>query len=433
MQRFKHIRSVWFVLVTVLMLALMSSVQAQDTTTQISVLSHQVHKDAVMGTGSAGVEDISPALAEATGVTINWETVPWPDMQERVLRELALSDSNFSTMFIISQWLSPSVESQLMPLNDFLDQEPIENFDQMPAGLMSFTTASDGSIYAIPFAAYGPVLFYNTEILGAHGYSEAPTTFEEMFAMMKEVAGRRDDGARVYAIRLQPDTLIDWARAYGGDAITTDFQLKLTEEPMIHALNDVKELYDMGAIPPDFMNLVADDWLTLEQNGQVAFSMRGPAYYNSLNDPTISQAAGHIGVSIVPASETVDYDQIPGNVSFWSMSIPRNSADPAAAWRVIQYLSSDNAALQMAVNGQSPVKPSVYDDPAFAAAAGPWLEPARESLAVARPDWPAFDNLARVQDIFNEQVVLAVTGQKTPEQAMADAADQIQPLLPQGE
>jgi ABC-type glycerol-3-phosphate transport system substrate-binding protein len=100
---------------------------------------------------------------------------------------------------------------------------------------------------------------------------------------------------------------------------------------------------------------------------------------------------------------------------------------------VIQYLSSDNAALEMAVNGQSPVKPSVYDDPAFAQAAGAWLEPARASLAVARPDWPAFDNLARVQDIFNEQVVLAVTGQKTPEQAMADAADQIKPLLPQGE
>ena len=84
----------------------------------------------------------------------------------------------------------------------------------------------------------------------------------------------------------------------------------------------------------------------------------------------------------------------------------------------------------MAINGNAPTKTAVYDNPQFAAAAGPWLEPARELLAVASPDWPAFDNLARVQDIFNEQVVLAITGQKTPEQAMADAETQIAPLLP---
>jgi ABC-type glycerol-3-phosphate transport system substrate-binding protein len=61
------------------------------------------------------------------------------------------------------------------------------------------------------------------------------------------------------------------------------------------------------------------------------------------------------------------------------------------------------------------------------------LEPARASVAVAVPDWPAFDELARVQDLFYEQVVLAVTGQKSPEEAMAAAAEVIAPLLPNAE
>ena len=421
----------FFVPLLIVLFSLSTGVFAQDDTTPITALANQVHEDAVTAGGSAGVQDISADLQAASGVSVNWETVPWPEMQERVLRELSLSNSGVSLMYIISEWMSPQVKSQLMPLNDFMDAEPIENFEGIPAGMLGYTSDDEGNIYGIPVRAYGPVLFYNTEILAQHGYDSAPQTFEELFAMVQAVAGRRDDGARVYGIRFEPGTVIDWARAYGGDSITPDFEIAFTEEPMIRALNEGRALYEMGAIPQDFMNMVADDWLTLEQNGQVAFSMRGPTYFNTLNNPETSSVAGKIGVATVPASETIDEALVPGNVSFWSMTIPANSANPEAAWEVIRYLSSDEAALAMAVNGNAPTKLAVYDDPAFAEAAGPWLEPARASLQVARPDWPAFDEQARAQDILYEQVVLAITGQKTPEEAMAAAAEQIQPLLPQ--
>lgn len=403
---------------------------AQGGDHQISVLAHQVHHDAVVGPN--GGVDLSTDLLAATGVTLNWQTIAWPDMQQRVLRELALSNSDASLVFVVSEWMSNQLKGQLLPLNDYLANEPIENFDGIPKGMLDFVTDADGNVYGIPFRAYGPVLFYNTEILAEHGIDAPPTTWEELLAQVKEVAGRRADGARVYGIRFEPSTIIDWARAYGGDAITQDFQIKFTEEPMIHALNDVAELYEDGVIPPDFMNLVADDWLTLAQNGQVAFDMRGPTYYNNLNNADISQVAGKIGVTTVPASEAIG-GLVPGNVSFWSMTIPANANDPDDAWAVMRYLSSDQAALQMAINGNAPTKTAVYDDPDFAAAAGPWLVPARESLAVAKPDWPAFDDLAKVQDIFAEQVSLAVTGRKTAEQAMADAEAQIAPLLPSGD
>lgn len=414
-----------------LLLLVFAGVAAQDDTTTITALGNAVHRDSVTAEGAAGVEDISGAMADATGVSVNWETVPWPEAQERTLRELSLANSDVSLIYIISEWMSPQVKSQLMPLNSFMEEAPIENFEGIPAGMLSYVTDEDGNIYGIPVRAYGPVLFYNTEVLAAHGYDAPPQTFEELYAMVQEVAGRRDDGARVYGIRYEPSAVIDWARAYGGDGITTDFEIKFTEEPMIRAINEGRAMYEAGVIPQDFMNMVADDWLTLEQNGQVAFSMRGPTYFNNLNDPETSSVAGLIGVTTVPASETIDEAIVPGNVSFWSMTIPANAADPEAAWEVIRYLSSDEGALAMAVNGNAPTKLAVYDDPAFAEAAGPWLEPARASLEVARPDWPAFDEQARASDIFDEQVTLAITGQKTAEEAMADAAELIAPLLPQ--
>ena len=336
-------------------------------------------------------------------------------------------------MFLISQQYSPQVRNQLMPLNSFLESDPIENFEGIAEGMLSFVSDEEGNIFGIPMRAFGPVLFYNMELLEENGITDVPTTWEEYVAAAKAVSGRRDDGARIYGMRFETGHVILGARAYGGDVLSSDFEIMFTDEPMIKAINEAAELYEEGVIPPDFMNLVADDWLTLEQNGQVAFAVRGPTYYNNLNDPEASQVVGKIGVTVVPASETIDAELVAGNAAFWSMSIPANSANPEAAWQVIKYLSSDAGANMMALNGNAPTKLAVYEDPDFAETNAAWAEPASRSLLVSKPYWPAFDEQPRALDIFDEQVVLAITGQKTAEEAMADAAELIAPLLPNSE
>lgn len=420
------------VLAILLLLFSMTAVFAQDEPVTINVIAHAVQESAVTG-GSGAAIDLSQQLAEATGVTIVWDTQPWPGILERTVREMALSRSQVSMMFLISQQYSPQVRSQLMPLNDFLESDPIEDFEGIAPGMLSFVSDAEGNIYGIPMRAFGPVLFYNMAILEEHGISGPPTTWEEFIEYATTAAGRRDDGARVYGMRFEVSAVIDWARAYGGDVLSPDYEILFTDEPMIQAIEGAAALYQAGVIPPDFMNLVADDWLTLEQNGQVAFAVRGPTYYNNLNDPEVSQVIGQIGVTVVPASSTVDFELVPGNAAFWSMSIPANAANPEAAWKVIQYLSSTEAATIMAYNGNAPTRLDVYNDPEFAETNAAWAEPARLSLEVSRPYWPPFDEQPRAQDIFEEQVVLAVTGQKSAEEAMADAAALIAPLLPVAE
>ena len=409
-------------------LLLGASASAQGVT-KIIALSHQVHMDAVTGSGSGGEHiDLSPQLKEQ-GVEIQWQTVPWPDMQQRIFREVSLSNSDVSLVFVIDQWMSPQMVSKLMPLNSYMSSAPIQDFSGIPKGMLGFATV-DNNVYGIPMRAYGPVLFYNKELLSAAGFDGPPTTFEQYMNMAQKVAGRRSDGARVYGVRFEPESVIDWARAFGGDGIDSNFQIHFTEKPMITAIQYAQKLYKAGAIPQNFMSLKADDYLTLMENGQIAFSERGPTYYNTINDPKASHVAGKIGVANVPLSESQGSGVVPGNISFWMMAIPKNDANPDAAWKAIRYLSSDQAALDMALNGNAPTKLSVYDNPQFEKVAGPYLAAAKKSLEVARPDWPPFDNQAKAKDIFDEQVGLAVVGKKTAEQAMADAAKAIKPLLP---
>ena len=405
-----------------------ASASAQGAT-KIIALSHQVHMDAVTGSGSGGEHiDLSPQLKEH-GVEIQWQTVPWPDMQQRIFREVSLSNSDVSLVFVIDQWMSPQMVSKLMPLNSYMSSAPIQDFSGIPKGMLGFATVNN-NVYGIPMRAYGPVLFYNKELLSAAGFDGPPTTFEQYMNMAQKVAGRRPDGARVYGVRFEPESVIDWARAFGGDGIDSNFKIHFTEKPMITAIQDAQKLYKAGAIPQNFMSLKADDYLTLMENGQIAFSERGPTYYNTINDPKASHVAGKIGVANVPMSETQGSGVVPGNISFWMMSIPKNAANPDAAWKAIRYLSSDQAALDMSLNGNAPTKLSVYDNAKFEKVAGPYLAAAKKSLEVARPDWPPFDNQAKAKDIFDEQVGLAVVGKKTAEQAMADAAKAIEPLLP---
>jgi len=396
---------------------------------EIKVIAHSVHESAV--TGGAGAEiDVSQQLLKDTGISIVWDTQPWPDILERTVRELALSQSDVSFVFLLSQQYSPLVRNQLMPLNEFQESEPIENFEGIAPGLLDYVTDSNGNIYGIPMRAYGNVLFYNKEILAKHGITEPPTTWEEYIQYAKEVTGPREDGANIYGLRFEPSYPILAARAYGGDVLSPDYEILFTEEPFVRALNEAIELYNEGVFPPDFMNLVADDWLTLEQNGQVTFDVRGPTYYSNLNDPEVSMVAGMIGVTDVPASSEIDRKIVPTNSSFWSMSIPKNSANPEAAWKVIRYLSSLEGATMMALNGNAPTRLEVYDNPEFVAQNPEWAEASRRALEIAKPNWPAFDEQARAEDILTEQFVLAITGQKTPEEALNDAATLIKPLLP---
>ena len=73
---------------------------------------------------------------------------------------------------------------------------------------------------------------------------------------------------------------------------------------MIRAIKEAQELYNSGTIPKNFMNMSADDWLTLEQNGQVAFAERGPTYYKNLQDKKTSKVVG-VCVRDLPLPEGV--------------------------------------------------------------------------------------------------------------------------------
>jgi len=416
------------VICLILVLFFVFTAQLSFAQEKINVMAHRVHKDVVVGSSGAGI-NIMPDLIKQEGIDVEWQTLPWEKMQELIYREASLKQSNISVMYILDSWASPQMMKLFSPLNEYIEKNPIENFDSIAKGMRESMTIN-GKIYAIPVRANASLMFYNEKILKDHGFEKAPQNFEEVISIAKAVSGRQEDGKRVYGLRFEvPTELINWARAWGGDTITSDFEIKLNEKPMIKVLQLARELYEAGAIPRDFMNLTADEYLTLMLNGQLAMTIRGANYYYTLTDPEKSNVAEDIKFIPVPASKTVDFDVTPVKTNFWAIAIPKASKNKENAWKFIKYLSSDKAALTMALNGNGPTKLTVLEDEQYMKET-PYAIEAKKALNVGRPLWPAFTELPKVMDIFKEEVVMAVVGKKTPQEAMDDAAERIKPLLP---
>ena len=122
------------------------------------------------------------------------------------------------------------------------------------------------------------------------------------------------------------------------------------------------------------------------------------------------------------------YEVAPAKVEFWSMAIPKNSQNKDLAWKFIKWMSSPQAALGAALNGNGPVRNSTYDDPRITQAL-PYAQDERRVLAVSRVPLPAFNEAARAADFFKEEAEAAVLGMKTPQRAMDDLTVRVQALL----
>ena len=82
----------------------------------------------------------------------------------------------------------------------------------------------------------------------------------------------------------------------------------------------------------------------------------------------------------------------------------------------------------MALNGNGPTRVSSYADPRLRAN-NSFAKEEAAALAGSRIHLPAFDEQARVHDIFVEESQAAVLGMKEPRQAMNDATRRARPLV----
>lgn len=397
---------------------------AQDQ--RMTVLGHAVHQRVLTEGEGGNVLETFPA-------TVEWLTFDVQGVHDRLFREASLSEGTVDVGFVANRYVSPNMANLFEPLDPYLEAEPIEDFEEIAPGMRE-TVTYDGKLYGIPFRHATSGLHYNKELLAEKGFDRPPQTLEELIEYARALTYTRADGTQVHGLILdgpRPTQIADIARAMGGDFLTTDYQIVADQPGMVDTVALLRDLYDEGVLPKSWPTFTTEDVITYMQQGRAAMAITPFGRYRNFNDAEASKFPGAFDVTTVPpgAAIAAEYPVTPAKTEFWVMTIPQNAPDKELAWAFIRQASTPKATVQEAINGNGPVRPSAYDDPRVRELV-PYAAAEAAVLEVARPPLPGFENAAKAEDIFVEELELVLLGRKEPQAAMDSVVERTTPLLP---
>jgi multiple sugar transport system substrate-binding protein len=398
---------------------------AQAKPEKLVIMSHAVHKAAV--TGEKG-GDSSADWQKKTGVGIEWLTFGVEAVHERVYREASLADGKVDIAFILERYSGPQVARLFEDLGQYQAKDPIEDFEEISAGMRAAHT-HNGKLIAIPFRHATHGLLYNQVYFKDRGVDAPPKTMEALLELAEKLQHTRPDGTVVHGYITSfddPSGIVDLMRAFGGDFITSDYKFVADSPASVKVVTLLRDMFKKGVLPRNVFTFKTEEVITMMQQGRAAMTNQPFGRYFNYNDAKQSKFPGEFKVTTIPAAGG---GIAPAKTSVWAMAIPANSKNKQLAWTLIKELSSKKATIAQAINGNGPVRVSAYKDEGVRKLV-PYADDEAAVLQTARSTVPGFENTQKAMDFFMEEVQQAMLGAKTPEQAMADLKKRVEPLLP---
>ena len=113
--------------------------------------------------------ELSKDFEKASGTTMKFEFVPWPNFADRMLNELNSGGKLCDLLIGDSQWIGGSAENgYYVKLNDFFDKEGIKMSDFAPATVYAYSTWPKGTpnYWALPAMGDANGWFYRKDWFG---------------------------------------------------------------------------------------------------------------------------------------------------------------------------------------------------------------------------------------------------------------------------
>ena len=291
--------------------------------------------------------------------------------------------------------------------------------------------AADGKHYAVPAAGYWENLFVNKGVLEACGVPVpgADYTWERFLSDCENI---KDSGYIPIACSLVevPHYLFEFAVMNNGavenhlEVPTLDENGNLRDDEVsrkwVAALNDIKQLYDLGYFPPNTLTATDEETVSLFGNGKAAFLVDGSWQVGHLGE-RFGDKIENMAVRFVPGKGERKATEGIGGISmgyFITRKAWKNPEKRDAAVRFVEMLTSNEVLstfirteVTALIDGASPVGLNSLEH----SAAETNAQLTRVSLAVQ----DAISAEAKSTLFTNIQKV--VTGQMTAEKAVATA------------
>jgi len=384
------------------------------------------------------VQEVVPEFEEETGISVEIEVVNYAEMHTKLVPQLVAPTGSYDVIVVDFYWVGEFTKAGwLQPLDERIEESGFDDsvyFDS----LMNLVGRVDGTTYMLPFYNYAMGLTYRQDMIDDPEEQAAfeeeygmplrvPETWEEYLNQVEFFTRDTDDDGRndffgVVNQGLRPDPIaMEWSNylfARGGRYHDEDWTPLLDTPEAIAAVEDYRRnLQEYG--PTGAASFGFDEAFNVAAQGRAFSYITYNMFRTAYDDPSQSEVVGQMEITMVPPHGGLN--------GAWGWAIPNSSPDPDAAWQFLEWIESPEIAKERALLGGSPTRADVFEDEEVLDTY-PYYPRLRELLDTAN-NFPVFTYTPQFVEELGRELSLAVTGEKSPEEAMRDANEAFAELL----
>lgn len=342
-------------------------------------------------------------------VIINLTLIPWDSYEEKYLTGVS-SGQGPDVGYMYTEMMGDYIkEGALTPFDDYLDADAASNMLYLDNGKI------DGEQYALPWVVGGMrVLWGNMDVLEAAGIDEMPKTWDEFMDATAKVEESGKIGIQQQwgdpARGMLNSTFLPLLWQAGGDIFNEEgTATAFNDEAGLAAANVIKDLLDSGAMPKSVSGLNEQDIKTAFYAGDVGFM-------NGVDNQLAEIDEAGLNTDFMPSLEGKQKGTF---VASDALVMLDKCTDKQLCTDFAQFMLAGD---QMTAFHKDIVEyPPVGSDEEVASD-NPFFPVYVDEADMLR-SLPIVAGTAEVYNSLYENLQQMVIGQKTPEQALADAAE----------
>jgi multiple sugar transport system substrate-binding protein len=351
------------------------------------------------------------------GIKVNLTFVAYEALHDKIVA--AAPAGTYDTVLVDVIW--PAEFASKKMIVDITDRFPESERSRIFAGGLK-TTEYDGRYYGVPWILDTKYFFYNKKMLGEAGVSP-PDTWD---AVVEAARALKSKGVVEYPLVwswVQAEALIcDYATllgAYGGQFFDESGKPAFNSGGGLQALEFMRMTLDEKLSNPASIESIEDEVRRIVSQGEAAMALNWTYMYALANDPNESQVAGQIEIAHTPKGPA----GAPGVNGSMGMAISNGSQNQDAAWKYIQFMTSQKIQNQYA-KLSLPIWKSSYDQEEVVQTLPQVVPIAKEQLndMILRPVVTQYNDVSHTLQV---EIQRALTGDKSPKQALDDAASAV--------
>jgi multiple sugar transport system substrate-binding protein len=360
-------------------------------------------------------------------IKVEIEYVSYDALHDKITTAMASTPPAYDVFLVDDIWYAEFAKAGY--ILDVTDRITKDMRDKIFTASWDITTVG-GKVYGMPWLLDEKYFYYNEELLSQAGFSAPPKTWEELVDQAKVI---KEKGIVEYPIVWSwgqyEAAICDWVTLLygnGGRLVDDSGKPVFNDETGVKTLTWMLQTIDEGITNPASVSYVEEDVRNVFSQGKAVFATNWVYMYDLVNfNAEQSQVTGKIKMSLMPAfaNSGVQSATINGSMGF---SVAATSPNKDAAWKYIEFLTSEDVQnrysahllpiWQTSYQGESLNKLMGYT-PANATTVPMFNE--QFPFAHVRPKVAYYPEASKALQLALQ---LALTKQKTPQQALDEAA-----------